>query len=70
MIEYDLGTKELYDVRALALDPMAEVHTRADRATLELRRMLSDLVDAVACCGRERLAGTRTAAYFISNCAG
>jgi hypothetical protein len=28
----------------LPLDPQAEVHTRADRTTLELRRVLADLV--------------------------
>jgi phenylpropionate dioxygenase-like ring-hydroxylating dioxygenase large terminal subunit len=32
---------------ALPLDPTAEVHTRADRATLELRRVLGDLLVAV-----------------------
>ena len=31
----------------LPLDPRAEVHTRADRATLELRRVLADLVATV-----------------------
>lgn len=45
VVEEDLALQETYDVRALPLDPTAEVHTRADRATLELRRMLADLVD-------------------------
>jgi hypothetical protein len=31
----------------LPLSPTAEVHTRADRTTLELRRVLSDLVNTV-----------------------
>ncbi len=43
----DLAVQEAYDVRYLPLDPTAEVHTRADRTTLELRRMLDDLVKAV-----------------------
>jgi hypothetical protein len=30
------------------LDPTAEVHTRADRTTLELRRVLRDLVGAAS----------------------
>ena len=47
VIEEDLGIQEAYDVRALPLDPTVEVHTRADRTTLELRRMLSDVVAAV-----------------------
>lgn len=46
VVEEDLGIQEAYDVRALPLDPTVEVHTRADRTTLELRRMLSDLVEA------------------------
>jgi len=31
----------------LSLDATADVHTRVDRATLELRRVLADLVSAV-----------------------
>jgi len=48
VVEEDLAVQEAYDVRFLPLDPTAEVHTRADRTTLELRRMLADLVAAVA----------------------
>ncbi|MGC8470739.1 MAG: Rieske 2Fe-2S domain-containing protein [Acidimicrobiales bacterium] len=48
VIEEDLAVQEAYDARFLALDPTAEVHTRADRTTLELRRMLADLVEAAS----------------------
>jgi hypothetical protein len=46
VVEEDLALQNSFDVRALPLDPTAEVHTRADRSTLELRRMLADLVKA------------------------
>jgi phenylpropionate dioxygenase-like ring-hydroxylating dioxygenase large terminal subunit len=42
----DLIVQEAYDDLVLPLDPAAELHTRADRSTLELRRLLSDLVAA------------------------
>jgi phenylpropionate dioxygenase-like ring-hydroxylating dioxygenase large terminal subunit len=48
VVEEDLAVQEAYDVRALPLDPTVEVHTRADRSTLELRRMLGDLVAAAS----------------------
>ncbi|MGH8982218.1 MAG: Rieske 2Fe-2S domain-containing protein [Acidimicrobiales bacterium] len=48
VVEEDLAIQQAYDVRALPLDPTVEVHTRADRATLELRRLLADLVAEVA----------------------
>jgi len=48
VVEEDLAVQEAYDVRSLPLDVTAEVHTRADRSTLELRRMLGDLVTAAA----------------------
>ena len=48
VVEEDLAVQESYDVRFLPLDPTVEVHTRADRTTLELRRMLADLVKAAA----------------------
>ncbi len=48
VVEEDLAVQEAYDVRYLPLDPTAEVHTRADRTTLELRRMLAELVEAAA----------------------
>ena len=48
VVEEDLAVQEAYDVLSLPLDPTAEVHTRADRTTLELRRMLAELVEAAA----------------------
>ena len=51
--EEDLRIQEAYHELVLPLEPTAEVHTRADRATLELRRVLADLVAAAG-------AGTRT----------
>ena len=47
VLREDLRIQEAYHELALPLDPTAEVHTRADRATLELRRVLGDLVAAV-----------------------
>jgi hypothetical protein len=37
-----------YDVLVLPLTPTAELHTRAGRTTLELRRVASDLVAMAA----------------------
>ncbi len=48
VVQEDLDLQDHFDVHALPLDPTAEVHTRADRSTLELRRMLADLVAAAA----------------------
>ena len=47
VLREDLRIQEAYHELELPLDPMAEVHTRADRATLELRRVLRDLVVVV-----------------------
>jgi len=47
VLREDLRIQESFHELALPLDPTAEVHTRADRTTLELRRVLSDLVAAV-----------------------
>jgi hypothetical protein len=47
VLQEDLRVQEAYHDLVLPLHPTAEVHTRADRATLELRRVLSDLVAAV-----------------------
>jgi vanillate O-demethylase monooxygenase subunit len=47
VLREDLVVQEAYDQLVLPLTPTAEVHTRADRTTLELRRVLSDLVAAV-----------------------
>jgi phenylpropionate dioxygenase-like ring-hydroxylating dioxygenase large terminal subunit len=44
----DLRIQEAFDRLVLPLDPLVEVHTRADRTTLELRRVLSDLVTAAS----------------------
>ncbi len=49
VLEEDLAVQEAYEELGLPLDPRAEVHTRADRSTLELRRVLGDLVRTV--CG-------------------
>jgi vanillate O-demethylase monooxygenase subunit len=47
VLQEDLRIQEAYHALVLPLSPTAEVHTRADRATLELRRVLGDLVAAV-----------------------
>jgi phenylpropionate dioxygenase-like ring-hydroxylating dioxygenase large terminal subunit len=44
IVEEDLAVQERYRDQRLPLDPTAEVHIRADRATLELRRILAELV--------------------------
>ncbi len=46
VLREDLRIQEAYRDLVLPLDPQAEVHTRADRTTLELRRVLADLVAA------------------------
>jgi vanillate O-demethylase monooxygenase subunit len=46
VVREDLVVQERFDLRGLPLDPHQELHTRADRSTLELRRMLADLVEA------------------------
>lgn len=47
VLREDLAVQEKFDELVLPLEPAAEVHTRADRTTLELRRVLSDLVASV-----------------------
>jgi phenylpropionate dioxygenase-like ring-hydroxylating dioxygenase large terminal subunit len=47
VLREDLVVQEAFVDLVLPLDPTAEVHTRADRTTLELRRVLADLVGAV-----------------------
>jgi vanillate O-demethylase monooxygenase subunit len=42
----DLVVQQAFDELVLPLDPAAELHTRADRTTIELRRVLADLVAA------------------------
>jgi vanillate O-demethylase monooxygenase subunit len=46
VVEEDLRIQSRYETLALPLDVTAELHTRADRSTLELRRILCDLVSA------------------------
>jgi len=46
VLREDLVIQQAFDELVLPLAPTAEVHTRADRTTLELRRVLSDLVGA------------------------
>jgi phenylpropionate dioxygenase-like ring-hydroxylating dioxygenase large terminal subunit len=48
VLREDLRVQEAYHELVLPLDPKDEVHTRADRSTLELRRVLADLVDAAS----------------------
>jgi phenylpropionate dioxygenase-like ring-hydroxylating dioxygenase large terminal subunit len=47
VLREDLRIQEAFDDLVLPLSPTAEVHTRADRTTLELRRVLSDFVATV-----------------------
>ncbi len=51
VLNEDLAVQSRYDDLSLPLDVRAEVHTRADRNTVELRRILSDLVAAYAAAG-------------------
>lgn len=46
VVAEDLDLQRRFTDLRLPLDPTAEVHTRADRATVELRRILADLVTA------------------------
>jgi phenylpropionate dioxygenase-like ring-hydroxylating dioxygenase large terminal subunit len=46
IVEEDLRLQSRYEVLELPLDVTSEIHTRADRSTLELRRVLADLVVA------------------------
>ena len=54
VLREDLRIQEAFSELVLPLAPGAEVHTRADRATLELRRVLSDLVVAAQEAARDR----------------
>jgi vanillate O-demethylase monooxygenase subunit len=47
VLREDLRIQDAFHDLVLPLAPTDEVHTRADRTTLELRRVLSDLVTAV-----------------------
>jgi vanillate O-demethylase monooxygenase subunit len=46
VVSEDLTLQGKYRTLSLPLSPTAELHTRADRTTLELRRILADLVTA------------------------
>lgn len=46
VVEEDLRLQSSYDVLELPLDVTQEIHTRADKTTLELRRILGDLMRA------------------------
>ena len=45
VVEEDLALQSSYGVLELPLDVTTEVHTRADRRTLELRRILADFIE-------------------------
>ena len=47
VVEEDLALQSRFDILSVPLSVTAEVHTRADKTTLELRRVLIDLVAAV-----------------------
>jgi len=55
ILSEDLAVQSRYDDLSLPLDLRNELHTRADRNTVELRRVLADLVAASA--SRERSRG-------------
>ena len=63
VLDEDLALASRYDELCLPIDSTVEVHTRADRGTLELRRVLAELVAAAAAEGarapRTRRAGRR-----------
>jgi vanillate O-demethylase monooxygenase subunit len=54
VIEEDLAVQSAVDGLGLPLDPTMELHTRADRTTLELRRVLAELVTATGGLGGAR----------------
>jgi phenylpropionate dioxygenase-like ring-hydroxylating dioxygenase large terminal subunit len=56
VLEEDLAVQSRYDELSIPLSLRAEVHTRADRNTMELRRVLGDLVTAAG--GLQDAAGT------------
>jgi phenylpropionate dioxygenase-like ring-hydroxylating dioxygenase large terminal subunit len=49
ILDEDLQMQARFEVLALPLDPTAEVHTKADRVTVELRRLLRELVAGHLC---------------------
>jgi len=60
IVEEDLAVQERYRDKRLPLNPTVEVHIRADRATLEMRRILRDLVDVSSASRPDNSAEGRT----------
>ncbi len=58
VLDEDLAVQSRYDRLALPLGLRSEVHTRADRNTIELRRVLADLVVAADHAGDDGAGGT------------
>jgi vanillate O-demethylase monooxygenase subunit len=48
VVEEDLRLQSAYDLLSIPLDPTEEVHVRSDKTTLELRRILAELVERAA----------------------
>ena len=46
VVEEDLRLQSRYDLLSVPLDITEEVHTRVDKTTIEMRRILRDLVEA------------------------
>jgi hypothetical protein len=46
VVDEDLRLQSRYEILELPLDITAEIHTRADKTTVELRRIMSDFVAA------------------------
>jgi hypothetical protein len=47
VVDEDLHVQSRYETLSLPLDVTEEIHTRADKTTLELRRILKDFVASV-----------------------
>jgi len=45
VVAEDMALQDRFDVVELPLTPTAEIHTRADKAALEMRRILAELLD-------------------------
>jgi phenylpropionate dioxygenase-like ring-hydroxylating dioxygenase large terminal subunit len=60
VLDEDLAVQSRYDDLSLPLDLRAEVHTRADRNTVELRRILSDFVAEWAARDADEVSLSRT----------
>lgn len=53
VLNEDLVIQSRYDDLSIPLDLRTEVHTRAGRSTVELRRVLDDLIATVAAAAAE-----------------